>query len=495
MRDGFERSSELTMPSSDTPTTHDSTPACVAVVDDDPTVRRLLRAWLEAQGYKVVEHASARSILEAGVTDITAMCLDLELGDAGGIDVLKQIRTDEPELPVIVVTADTEIGTVVDAMRAGAYDYIIKPLERERVVVAVGNAIERTLLTRRVWALSRTLDDSRALQSLVGQSAAMRKLAATVQRVLHSDVAVCILGESGTGKELVARAIHQDGRRKRGPFVAINCAAIPDNLQESELFGHERGAFTGANAVYRGRFEQAEGGTLFLDELGDMNPSTQVKLLRALQEKTIRRIGGSHDIRTNVRVICATHKNLEREVSAGKFREDLYFRLMVYPIEVPSLRERLDDIPLLVAHFMKTLREDVGREVTRLSPEALDALSAHQWPGNVRELQNVIHRAMLSSRTDVIELFDLPPSLQKAVSRPVLSQLLQADASAPSSSPATPSGLPTLVLRDLEQLAMQQALKQTNGHVANAAKLLGIGRATLYRRLVESGATIDEGTA
>ncbi|MFO0661603.1 MAG: sigma-54 dependent transcriptional regulator [Polyangiaceae bacterium] len=482
------------MTNSDSPPANEPVPACVAVVDDDPTVRRLLRAWLEAQGYRVSEHASARSILEAGVSDLSALCLDLELGDATGIEVLKQIRTDEPELPVIVVTADADISTVVDAMRAGAYDYVIKPLERERVVVAVGNAIERTLLTRRVWALSRTLDDARALQTLVGQSPVMRKLAATVQRVLHSDVAVCILGESGTGKELVARAIHQEGRRKRGPFVAINCAAIPDNLQESELFGHERGAFTGANAVYRGRFEQAEGGTLFLDELGDMNASTQVKLLRALQEKTIRRIGGSHDIRTNVRVICATHKNLEREVSAGRFREDLYFRLMVYPVEVPSLRERLEDIPLLVAHFMKVLREDVGREVSRLSPQALEALSAHAWPGNVRELQNVIHRAMLSSRADMIELADLPNTLQKAVTKPLLPNLQQADSS-PAPAPVSGNALPTLNLRDLEQLAIQQALKQTQGHVAHAAKLLGIGRATLYRRLVESGATVDEGTS
>jgi DNA-binding NtrC family response regulator len=468
-------------------------PSVVAVVDDDPLIRRTIRLWLEHEGYEVQEFATAGDILSAHVGSFAAVCLDLALGDADGIDVLKHIRAVQPDLPVLLITAQQALSSVVRAMRAGAHDYVTKPLEMERVVLSVRNAIEHSTLTRRVWALRRQIDEARVPHKLVGQSPAMRGLVATIQRVLDSEVAVCILGESGTGKELVARAIHEEGRRKRGPFVAINCAAIPENLQESELFGHERGAFTGASSSHRGRFEQAEGGTIFLDELGDMSPSTQVKLLRALQEKAIRRVGGTADLRTNVRVLCATHKNIEEEVKKGRFREDLYFRLMVYPIEVPPLRERHGDVPLLVAHFLKVFREDVGRDVTRIAPEALDALQSHSWPGNVRELENVMHRAMLSSTTDRIELSDLPPALRMAsLPKMALARSTPVPDAARVDAGEGSALLPTLVLRDLEALAIKLALRETKGHIANAARLLGMGRATLYRRLVETGDKVDE---
>jgi DNA-binding NtrC family response regulator len=328
---------------------------------------------------------------------------------------------------------------------------------------------------------------------LVGESPAMRALHAELRRVLQSDVAVCLRGESGTGKELVARTIHAEGRRSRGPLVAINCAAIPESLQESALFGHERGAFTGATQAQRGCFEQAEGGTLFLDELGDMSPATQVKLLRALQERMIRRVGGTADLRTNVRIICATHRDLEQEVANGRFREDLYFRLMVFPIEIPPLRDRLLDVPALVDHFLALLREDVGRGVIGVAPDATAALMQHRWAGNIRELQNVVHRAMLSCEGDVITLADLPQGIQRAAWE------RQPRAEDPSVPPivglpkraehdrGAAVVLPFLDLRKLERLAIFQALEVTGMQIGRAAALLGMGRSTLYRRVVELG--------
>ncbi|CAN5334604.1 sigma-54 dependent transcriptional regulator [soil metagenome] len=452
------------------------------VVEDDAMTRRLLRAWLEPMGYDVNEVASGTGALATPLDSVDAVCLDLGLDDMPGLDVLKHLRAQASDVPVVVVTAESTLDTVVQVIRAGAYDYITKPIEAERLRVVLDRAIEHTSLTRRVRDLARQLSERAPL--LIGESSVIRALRGKISRILQSDVAVCVFGESGTGKELVARTVHADGRRANGPFVAVNCATIPENLQESELFGHERGAFTGATQTYRGCFERAEGGTLFLDELGEMSIGTQAKLLRTLQERTIRRVGGSVDIKVNVRMVCATHRNLEEEVKKGKFREDLYFRLMVFPIEVPPLRDRVDDIPQLVAHFMKALRADVGREHDRISPTALEALMAHDWPGNVRELQNVIHRAMLTCETDELDVPDLPPAIQRHV-LPALPAAPMTDAGAGASTPA--GHLPTLDLRQLEELAVREALAQTDMHMGKAAKLLGVGRSTLYRRLLEMG--------
>ena len=463
----------------------------IGVVDDEPAIRRLLRARLEREGFIVEEFGRGADIVKRGGEGLDALTLDLGMGedDLGGMGVLPHLRASSPDLPIIMVTAQADLESVIDAMRAGAYDFITKPIDTDRLLLAVRRAIERSSLARRVAELTRELDSAREKRLLVGESAPMRTLFQTIQRVTGSDVAVCILGESGTGKELVARAIHSESKRQKGPFVAINCASIPEHLQESELFGHEKGAFTGATATFRGRFEQAEGGTLFLDELGDMSLATQVKLLRAIQEKSIRRVGGVADIPTNVRLVCATHRNLEALVQKGGFREDLYFRLMVYPVELPPLRERREDIPLLAAHFMKLFREDVGRDVRRISAEAVDALLAHRWSGNVRELQNVIHRAMLTCQSDQIGLGDLPAHLQTPVLPPIKARE-EAESSLPPNSVRTPR-LPTLMLRDLERMAIGLALEQTKGHIGSAAKLLGLGRATLYRRLVETGMKLD----
>jgi DNA-binding NtrC family response regulator len=373
----------------------------------------------------------------------------------------------------------------VAAMQAGAYDYVTKPLDRDRLLLAVHRAHERRELLSNVRRLESALTERSVLGSIVGKSPPMRELAQQVQRVLESDVAVCVFGESGTGKELVARAIHAGSVRRRGPFVAINCAGIPESLQESELFGHERGAFTGATQMRRGCFEQANGGTLLLDELGEMSLQTQASLLRTIQEKTIRRVGGSSEIPIDVRIVCATHRDLRAEVEAGRFREDLYFRLVVYPIHLPPLRHRVEDIPTLVGHFLRALSKDVGRDVQSISAEALEALGRHHWPGNVRELQNVVHRSLLACRSDEITLADLPPDIRELALPAILPQVHVNGAN--GNRYQEPSEEDIIPLRELERRAIQRALRATHGSVGRAAKLLGIGRATLYRRI----ATLD----
>lgn len=445
-------------------------PAPVAVIDDDPTARRLIRFWLERDGHQVVEFDCGRSVIRHQGAVPAVACVDLGLGDVPGLKLIEHLRARDPELPMIVVTAERGLDTAVAAMRAGAYDYVTKPLERERLVHAVARARERRELLASVHRLQ-----SAQIGEIVGRSPPMQELARQIGRVVDSDVAVCLFGESGTGKELAAHAIHGGGQRRHGAFVAINCAAIAESLQESELFGHERGAFTGATQLRRGRFEQAHGGTLFLDEIGEMSLATQASLLRTLQEKTIVRVGGSSEIPIDVRIIAATHRNLRAEVEAGRFREDLYFRLVVYPIELPALRDRREDIPLLVGHFLRLLRDDVGRDVSRVRPDALSALLAHTWPGNVRELQNVVHRSMLSCRGGEIALADLPPDL-RALALPSLPPSAKPGQLAESSDAVIP-------LHELERRAIEHALRVTRGSVGKAAKLLGIGRATLYRRL------------
>jgi DNA-binding NtrC family response regulator len=450
----------------------------VALVEDDPVARRLTRTWLEGAGYLVVEHDSAASVREATGPLPAVACIDLGLGESSGFDVMSYFRERDPELPTIVVTAEREVETAVAAMRAGAYDYLTKPVDRDRLLHSIRRACERRRLVDRVKNLQSVLGTGRFFDTLVGASSAMRELSHQVERVVESDVAVCLLGESGTGKELVARAIHNGGPRARGPFVAINCAAIPAALQESELFGHERGAFTGATQTRLGCFERARGGTLLLDEVGEMSAATQAVLLRTLQERTVRRVGGNQEIPVDVRIICATHRDLRSEVDAGRFREDLYFRLVVYPIELPALRVRLEDIPPLVAHFLEKLRTRSPHPVRGISSDALEVLARHSWPGNVRELENVVHRSVLSCRTEQIERSDLPRDLQGGVPR-VTSETVEATEELLGSDDQV------LPLRELEHRAIKRALRLTRGSVGRAAKLLGIGRATLYRRLAE----------
>jgi DNA-binding NtrC family response regulator len=450
----------------------------VAVVEDDLVTRRLTRSWLEKAGYSVAEYASERALREAEGPLPSVACVDLGLGETSGFDVMNYLRERDPELPTIVVTAELEVDTAVAAMRAGAYDYLTKPVDRDRLLLTVRRACERRRLVDRVKNLQSALGKSALLDEIIGGGPAMRELSRQVERVVESDVAVCLLGESGTGKELVTRAIHKSGPRRHGPFVAINCAAIPASLQESELFGHERGAFTGATQTRLGCFERARGGTLLLDEIGEMSQATQAVLLRTLQERTVRRVGGSQEIPVDVRIVCATHRDLKSEVDAGRFREDLYFRLVVYPIRLPPLRDRVEDIPLLASHFLDKLRVRSSHSVKRVSAGALEALGRHVWPGNVREFENVIHRSVLACRGEELTETDLPSDLRPTDER---MNALRAT----NDEELLGDGDEVLPLRELEQRAIKKALRLTRGSVGRAAKLLGIGRATLYRRLAE----------
>ena len=445
----------------------------VAVVDDDPAVRSAIKAWLEPGGYSVAEYPSGRDLLETETSQWFAVCLGLGRDDTTGLTLLHDLQLRDRDLPVVALAAEGDAQTPATALSSGAYDCLIKPLEQSRFLASVYRAVERRGLILALRRFEAQLRDQPPFFGLIGDSAPMQELYRQMKRVLDSDVAVAVLGESGTGKELVARAIHFSGRRAAGPFIAINCAAIPEALHESELFGHERGAFTGAVGTHRGRFEQADGGTLFLDEVGEMNALTQASLLRAIQEQKIRRVGGSTDIPVNVRIISASPRDLGEQVQAKRFREDLYFRLSVYPLKVPSLRDRKEDVTHLVSHFLEKYAGDVGRTIQRVSPAAMDTLMRHDWPGNVRELQNVVHRAMLSCDAEELDVAHLPADLRTQVGQ----------------NSASGEGGPEEVvpLRELERRAIRQALRATNGSVEKAARLLGMGRATLYRRLARYG--------
>jgi DNA-binding NtrC family response regulator len=464
-------------------------PHVIAVVDDDPFLRRVARGWFERQGHRVVEAASGAEALERLGDDVSLVCLDLGLGDVSGLDVLSHLRARGFAAPILVMTAESAVATAVEAMRRGAHDYVVKPIDPERLMQIADRALEHRALTERVRKLQQQVERHETTHELIGDSDAMRGLLDTLDRVRGSDVSVCVRGESGSGKELVARAIHRRSRRSGGSFVAINCAAIPASLQESELFGHERGAFTGATAQHRGRFEQAHRGTLFLDEIGEMSPATQAALLRTLQERSIRRVGGTQEVPVDVRIVCATHRDLAEEVRAGRFREDLYFRLVVFAIDVPPLRARADDIPQLVTHFLRRLRDDVGRSIDRVHADALAALMRYRWPGNVRELQNVVHRAMLACDGDEIGLSHLDPTIRAGV-LPVLPA--RTPSNAPPGAESAPRSDPNEVvpLRELERRAIVHALSVTKGSVERAARLLGMGRATLYRRLGNEGLAV-----
>jgi len=463
----------------------------IVVVDADGNARATLRDHLRREGYRVTELEKGRHLLQSQGAVPDAVCLAAELAhdEIDGVEVMRRLHLDHPEVPVIMMANDDALHTAVEAMKAGAYDCIARPVEPPRLLQAVRRACQLSSLHRQVRKLSGQFAAVRTSR-LIGDSGVMREVGRQIDRVLDSDVTVCVFGASGTGKELVAQEIHARGHRKDGPFVAINCAAIPSSLQESELFGHEKGAFTGATNMRQGRFEQADGGTLFLDELGEMSPDTQASLLRTLQEKTIRRVGGGKDIAVDVRIVCATHRDLKEEVEAGRFREDLYYRLVVFPIELPSLAERKEDIPSLVAHFMRELKRDVPHEVAGVSSDALDALMAYGWPGNVRELRNVIHRAMLATSQQEVGVGDLPSEVRRIL----LPSLPPSISMAPGAS-LPPSGDVTILhpdeddivipLKELEEREIRKALRVTEGSVSEAAKLLGIGRATLYRRLAK----------
>ncbi len=451
--------------------------ATVLVVDDEPSIRRLLTFHLERDGHRVATAVSGEEALERigdGAPDL--VLLDLMLPGIDGLETLARIRRVHPELPVIVLTAHGSVENAVEAMKLGAQDFLAKPFEVDRLRIAVRNALELGQLAREVRKLRSELGSRYSFEGIVGIRGGLRETVLLLEKVIPTDLTVLLEGESGTGKELFARAIHFEGPRREGPFVALNCAALPEALLESELFGHEKGSFTGAHESRAGKFEQADGGTLLLDEIGEMSPPVQAKLLRVLQEKTVTRLGGNRPVRVDVRIIAATNRDLAALVRSGKFREDLYYRLSVFPVTIPSLRERLEDLPDLVRHL---LGEACPGKQCRVLPEAMEILEAHDWPGNVRELFNVLRRAMVVAGDDAIAPEHLPPYLLEAARATLRA------APGRAGEAVDPSSLPSL--EEVEREHIVRVLHAHRGNLSLAARTLGIGRTTLYRKLERYG--------
>jgi two-component system response regulator AtoC len=444
--------------------------ATIWLVDDDPVLRELVRFMVSAQGYQVETFASGNEVLAHAGSLPEAVLLDLMMPGVDGVQVLRELKRRDPDLPVIILTAVNDVRQAVEVTKLGAYDYLLKPISQERLESTLRHAVSQRSLERKVAQLKSELGERYHLRHIVGSSAPMRRVYDQIEKVLESDITLFISGESGSGKELVAKAIHYGSRRSSGPFVDVNCAAIPDGLQESELFGHERGAFTGAVAAHPGKFEQAQGGSILLDEVGEMSSSAQARLLRVLQERSLQRVGGTRRIDLDVRVISASNRDLTRLVRSGGFRQDLFYRLVVFPIQLPSLRERRDDIPLLVEHFLAKHARDAGRRISRVHPAAMARLVAYDWPGNVRELENVIHRVLLVMSGSELSPDDLPPELGAGV----------------AAEPLPTTGA-VGSLEELEKRAICDALARCGGNLSDAARRLGIGRSTLYRKLDQYG--------
>ncbi len=446
----------------------------ILVVEDDDSLRRVTEVQLEQAGYAVAtaaEAGQALALLEKSPADL--VITDLKMPGLSGIELLRRIKADYPEIIVIVVTAFGTVESAVEAMKAGAYDYITKPVNAEALRLVVARALEHHRLRQEVEALRRSLDRKYGFENILGRSAALLETLESAARVAPTDATVLIRGETGTGKELLAKAIHFNSRRREHPFVTINCGAIPRDLLESELFGHLKGAFTGAVAHKRGRVELAEGGTLFLDEIGELPPPLQVKLLRLIQEREIEKLGASGPLKVDVRILAATHRNLQAMVEDGTFREDLYYRLAVIPLELPPLRERSEDIPELVLHFFEKSKQRHGRPELVLPPALLPHFAAYRWPGNVRELENVIERLVLLARGEEITLGDLPEFLRRE--RPAL-DAIQLE--------LPPEGIS---LEAVEKELILRALERCGWNQTQAARYLDISRKTLIYRMEKHG--------
>jgi len=446
----------------------------VLVVDDEESNLEVLKRVLGRAGYRISVADSGPEGLDRLRTDQPELLLtDLKMPGMDGLELLRAARTVSPTTEVILMTAFGTVEIAVEAMREGAYDFITKPLKRHDILKAVGKGLEKAALL----AENRLLREQVASQSqssgsmggIVGRSEELRRVLETAGQVAPSEATILIMGESGTGKEVLAQAIHEMSGRKGGPLIRVNCAAIPETLFESELFGYEKGAFTGAADRKPGRFELADGGTLFLDEVAEMSMASQVKLLRVLQEAQFERVGGTSTVSVDIRLIAATNRDLERAVAQRTFREDLYYRLNVIPIQLPPLRDRTDDVPLLAAHFVKIYRDKNHKKVKGISDVALEALTAYRWPGNIRELENTMERAVVLCRADHVGLDDLP-------------QHMQPEGHGGPRQLVFPVGTP---LREIEKTAIRETLRHTSGDKKLAARLLGIAARTIYRRLEE----------
>jgi DNA-binding NtrC family response regulator len=490
----------------------------ILIVDDDPVQRRLLEAMATRFGYEVViaegGDAAVAALTGADGARIDCMVLDLVMPDLDGYGVLARMRDAGLSIPVIVQTAHGGIDKVVSAMRAGASDFVVKPVGAERLQVSLRNALSTSALETEFQRLKRSRSGTLTFRDIITRNARMQNVLRMAEKASASLIPVLIEGESGVGKELIARAIHGSGERRARPFVAVNCGAIPENLVESTLFGHEKGAFTGATEKHAGKFVEASGGTLFLDEVGELPPAAQVKLLRAIQEGQVDPVGGRKPVKVDVRIVSATNRNLLADASSGRFREDLFYRLHVFPITVPPLRERPEDIPELVRHFLVRFAAEEGKRIRAISADALGLLRAHPWPGNVRQLENAVFRAVVLADGDEIGMQELPQvALATRVAAPTIAPAHEEEVvplrEAPSAAPmileeppappmsASAPGGDALALTDpaghvrrldeIEADVIRFAIARYRGQMSEVARRLHIGRSTLYRKLGDIG--------
>ena len=487
--------------------------ARILIVDDDPVQRRLLDNMVRKFGHEpvIAESGEQAAAMLASGERIDCVVLDLVMPDLDGLGVLARMREAGSTVPVIVQTAHGGIDNVVSAMRAGAADFVVKPVGAERLQVSLNNALEKCALADELARMKRRQSGTLTIKDVVTRSPKMQAVLRNAEKASASTIPVLIEGESGVGKELIARAIHGQGERRSKPFVAVNCGAIPENLVESILFGHEKGAFTGATEKHSGKFLEASGGTLFLDEVGELPMAAQVKLLRAIQEGEVEPVGGRKPVKVDVRIVSATHRNLIEDVKHGRFREDLFYRLHVFPIAVPPLRERTEDIPDLVRHFLARIAAEEGKHVRAISGEALTLLGRHRWPGNVRQLENTVFRAVVLAEGDTISTGEFPQvaaqisqaafapaaaDLPHIASAPAMSEVQHPhDSSAAPASPPCAAGALALLdahgdvrpLEELEYETIRFAIAHYRGQMSEVARRLRIGRSTLYRKLEHLG--------
>lgn len=440
----------------------------ILIIDDEKNIREGLGSALELDGYNIrlAENGEqGLKFIEKG--DIDLVITDLRMPGMSGEQVIAKVKGESPAIPVIVLTGHGSIDSAVDAMKNGAYDFLTKPLNLDRLSLIVKRALTRRELEIRHSTLQEDLNAKTSFESIIGKSGEMQKIFQIVRKAAASKASVLITGESGTGKELIANALHNLSPRRDNPLVKVHCAALSESLLESELFGHEKGAFTGALARKRGRFELANNGTIFLDEIGEIDQNVQIKILRVLQDKRFERVGGEETVEVDVRIIAATNRDLEKEIQEGRFREDLFYRLNVVHIQVPPLRDRKDDIPLLLSSFLDEFAKDNDKKITGIDSRAKSALYKYDWPGNIRQLRNCMESAVVMCGGDEIKLEDLPPSVSGAVDGNVI---------------AVPAGI---TLAEAEKIIIQQNLAENKGNKSKTADILGIGRKTLHRKLEE----------
>jgi two-component system response regulator HydG len=450
----------------------------ILIVDDDAAHRRMLETVLSAEGYETDHAVDGREAVEAVESRFYDLALiDIRMNRMGGIEALQRIKQINPGIAVIIMTAYASVATAVEALKSGADVYLTKPLDIDELKILVQKTLHHFRLEAENQYLRQRVDDRFDYASIIGRSPAMKKLFETLSLVAPSEATVLILGESGTGKELVANAIHHNSPRKDNPFIKVNCAALPETLLESELFGHEKGAFTGASAARQGRFRQAHTGTIFLDEIAEMSPATQAKILRVLQEQTFEPLGGTQSMQVDIRIIAATNRVLEEEIEKGRFRQDLFYRLNVVSVTIAPLRERREDILLLAGHFLKIYAEKNRRMIKGFTPRASDLLIRHQWPGNVRELENAVERAVILARGEMITPEELPGAIRT----------LEAGAGDPESDSLVVTGR---ALRDVEKAMILRTLHQAGGNRTKAADILGISRRALQMKLKKYGVNV-----